>query len=202
MLATEDLMKEHQLILKYIDLMERYAEFDLKDLIAPILFESANCFIQFIHEFADHFHHAKEEDILFRYLEIPGVLTHCNPVPQMLFEHNKAREFVRNMENAIQAKKINELTANAGQYARLLKEHIYKEDNILYPMAERGLSDEAKSSLLKEYIETDNRLNSHAIWLKYEILCTELEQQLNVQKETVAKSGYETRVIHKKGKYL
>ncbi|MDD1618986.1 MAG: hemerythrin domain-containing protein [Methylococcaceae bacterium] len=199
MLATEDLMKEHQLILKYIDLMERYAEFDLKDLIAPILFENANCFIQFIHEFADHFHHAKEEDILFRYLEIPGVLTHCNPVPQMLFEHNKAREFVRNMENAIQAKKINELTANAGQYARLLKEHIYKEDNILYPMAERGLSDEAKSSLLKEYIETDNRLNSHAIWLKYEILCTELEQQLNVQKETVAKSGYETRVIHKKG---
>jgi len=199
MLATEDLMKEHQLILKYIDLMERYAEFDLKDLMAPILFENANCFIQFIHEFADHFHHAKEEDILFRYLEIPGVLTHCNPVPQMLFEHNKAREFVRNMENAIQAKKINELTANAGQYARLLKEHIYKEDNILYPMAERGLSDEAKSSLLKEYIETDNRLNSHAIWLKYEILCTELEQQLNVQKEIVAKSGYETRVIHKKG---
>ena len=197
MLATEDLMKEHQLILKYIDLMERYAEFDLKDLIAPILFEKANFFIQFIHEFADHFHHAKEEDILFRYLEVPGVLTHCNPVPQMLFEHSKAREFVRNMENAIQTKEINELTVNAGQYARLLKEHIYKEDNILYPMAERGLSDEAKSSLLKEYTETDNRLNSRAIWLKYEILCTELEQQLNVQKETVAKSSYETRVTHK-----
>ena len=199
MLATEDLMKEHQLILKYIDLMERYAEFDLKDLIAPILFEKANFFIQFIHEFADHFHHAKEEDILFRYLEVPGVLTHCNPVPQMLFEHSKAREFVRNMENAIQTKEINELTVNAGQYARLLKEHIYKEDNILYPMAERGLSDEAKSSLLKEYTETDNRLNSRAIWLKYEILCTELEQQLNVQKETVAKSSYETRVTHKMG---
>ena len=198
MLATEDLMKEHQLILKYIDLMERYAEFDLKeDLIAPIFFENANCFIQFIHEFADQFHHAKEEDILFRYLEIPGVLTHCNPVPQMLFEHSKAREFVRNMENAIQTKEINELTVNAGEYARLLKEHIYKEDNILYPMAERGLSDEAKSSLLKEYTETDNRINSRAIWLKYEILCTELEQKLNVQKETVAKSSYETRVTHK-----
>ncbi|MDD1641556.1 MAG: hypothetical protein LUQ68_08775 [Methylococcaceae bacterium] len=89
MLATEDLMKEHQLILKYIDLMERYAEFDLKDLIAPILFENANCFIQFIHEFADHFHHAKEEDILFRYLEIPGVLTHCNPVPRICPEYGK-----------------------------------------------------------------------------------------------------------------
>ena len=47
-------------------------------------------------------------------------------------------------------------------------------------MAERGLSDEAKSSVLKEYTETDNRLNSQEIWRKYEILCTELEQQLNV----------------------
>jgi hemerythrin-like domain-containing protein len=180
MLATENLMKEHQLILKYVDLMERYAEFGLKELNTSILFEKANCFIRFIHEFADHFHHAKEEDILFRYLDVPGVLTHCNPVPQMVFEHNKAREFVSNMENAIQAKELNELAANAGAYAKLLREHIYKEDNILYPMAERGLSDEAKSSLLKEYTETDNRLNSQDIWRKYEILCTELEQQLNI----------------------
>jgi len=42
-------------------------------------------------------------------------------------------------------------------------------------MAERGLSDDTKLSLLKEYTETDNRLNSHAIWRKYEILCAELE---------------------------
>ena len=130
MLATENLMKEHQLILKYIDLMERYAELGLKDLNASVLVEKADYFIQFIHEFADHFHHAKEEDILFRYLEVPGVLTHCNPVPQMLSEHNKAREFVRNMENAIQTKELNELVANAGEYASLLREHIYKEDNI------------------------------------------------------------------------
>ena len=160
--------------------MERYTEFDLKDLNTFILFEKANCFMQFIHEFADHFHHAKEEDILFRYLEVPGVLTHCNPVPQMLFEHNKSREFVQNMENAIQTKDIYEFVVNAGEYARLLREHMYKEDNILYPMAERGLSDEAKTSLLKEYTETDNRLNSQDLWRKYEILCTELEQQLNV----------------------
>ena len=200
MLATENLMKEHQLILKYVDLMERYAEFGLKNLNGPFLFEKAGCFIQFIHEFADDFHHAKEEDILFRYLDVPGVLTHCNPVPQMLFEHNKAREFVRNMENALQTKDINMLVLNAEQYAKLLKEHIYKEDNILYPMAERGLSDDAKSSLLREYTDTDNRLDSHAIWRKYEILCTELEKKLNVQKETAIKFGeHESRVIHEKG---
>ena len=102
MIATENLMKEHQLILNYVDLMERYVETNSKNSNTTILLENANFFIKFIHEFADHFHHAKEENILFRYLEIPGVLTHCNPVPQMMLEHEKARDFVRNMENAIQ----------------------------------------------------------------------------------------------------
>jgi len=41
MLATENLMKEHQLILKYIDLMERYADLGLKDLSTSILFEKS-----------------------------------------------------------------------------------------------------------------------------------------------------------------
>ncbi len=175
MLATENLMKEHQLILKYVDLMERYAAFSLKHPDTPPLLEKASCFIGFIHEFADHFHHAKEEDILFRYLGVPGVLTHCNPVPQMLMEHDKARGYVRNMEQAVQEKALTVLADNAAQYAQLLKEHIYKEDNILYPMGEAGLSDETKTVLLKEYAQTDEGLDSPAIWAKYETLYIELE---------------------------
>jgi hemerythrin-like domain-containing protein len=178
MLGTEELMKEHQLILKYVGLMERYSEYSLKYPDALVLLENAAGFIAFIQEFADHFHHAKEEDILFRYLEVPGVLTHCNPVPQMLMEHEQAREFVRNMERAVQEKALNELADNAAQYAQLLKEHIFKEDNILYPMGERGLSDEAKTALLKECIEADQRLDSRAVWAKYQTLHKTLEQRL------------------------
>ena len=44
-------------------------------------------------------------------------------------------------------------------------------------MGERGLSDTAKSSLLKEYTETDDRLDSQTIWYKYEALYTDLENQ-------------------------
>lgn len=178
MLATENLMKEHQLILKYIDLIERYAELSLVNAQHSILFEKAPYFVAFIHEFADDFHHAKEENIFFRYLGDPGVLTHCNPIPQMLNEHSKAREFVRNMENSLLTNDNNKLETNIAQYAKLLKEHIYKEDNILYPMGERGLSDMAKATLLKEYTEIDDRLDSQTIWCKYEALCADLENQL------------------------
>ena len=178
MLVTENLAKEHRLILKYVDLMVRYSEVTQKHPENPILLEKASCFIGFIEAFADHFHHAKEEDILFRYLQIPGVLTHCNPVPQMLMEHDKAREYVRNIKQALQVEALNVLVDNIAGYARLLKEHIHKEDNILYPMTERGLSDKAKAELLKECAETDERLDSQAMWDKYQALFVALELKL------------------------
>jgi hemerythrin-like domain-containing protein len=179
MLATENLMQEHQLILKYIALMERYAKLRLQAIQAALFLEKAGHFIEFIHEFADAFHHAKEEAILFRYLDVPGVLTHCNPVPQMLLEHGKARDWVRGMEQALYANDSMQLGVNVDQYAALLKAHIYKEDSILYPMAERGLTDAAKTALLQEYAETDNRLHRQTLWQKYEQLYGELETALN-----------------------
>jgi hemerythrin-like domain-containing protein len=85
------------------------------------------------------------------------------------------------MERAVQEKELNVLADNAAQYARLLKEHIYKEDNILYPMGENGLSDEAKTALLNEYAQTEERLDSQAIWAKYETLYMELELRLGAE---------------------
>ena len=56
--------------------------------------------------------------------------------------------------------------------------HIYKEDNILYPMAEQGLSDELKASISKEYAETEAQLDNPAIWGKYKALRIKLENDL------------------------
>lgn len=179
MSAISGLMKEHQLILKYVDLMDRYAKLNLQNPILHILFDQAGFMIDFIHEFADTFHHAKEENILFRYLETPGVLTHCNPVPQMLFEHEQARGYVVNMESALKNKNLFDLADNAQDYAGLLKMHIYKEDTILYPMAEQGLSNDLKASILKEYSETEARSDSPVMWKKYEALRLKLENDLN-----------------------
>ncbi len=96
----------------------------------------------------------------------------------MLNEHSKARELVQAMENSLHTNDNDKLKTAISQYAQLLKEHIYKEDNILYPMGERGLSDMAKASLLKEYAQTDQRLDSQTLWYKYETLYNDLEHQL------------------------
>ena len=165
--ATQLLMDEHQFILKYLDLMERYSKED------ELLLNNVQHFSAFIHEFADKLHHAKEEDSLFKYLAQPNVLTHCNPIPQMLYEHTMARELVKTMETTPD---INALKTAVQQYINLLRQHIFKEDNILYPMAEQGLSDNAKQALLNEYQDTNLKLNSTAIWQDYQNLYDELNK--------------------------
>lgn len=166
---TETLMQEHQFILKYLALMQAYMNRD--DLLSH-----KDKFIAFIQEFADNLHHGKEEDCLFHYLTKPNVLTHCNPIPQMLHEHNQARELVNIMAKSTD---LSLLKTALTQYIDLLTQHIFKEDNILYPMAERGLSELEKQELLLDYQYADEQINSLAIWQRYETLYTELNANLS-----------------------
>lgn len=181
MAATSNLKKEHQLILQYMDLMERSVCWNLENPESRLLFENAGFFSEFIREFADAFHHVKEEDILFRYLALPGVLRHCDPIPQMLYEHDLARSYLEEVENALSHRDLLDLVRTVQSYAVLMKQHIFKENNILYPMAENGLSDELKLSIAKEYALTEERMESQAIWDKYEKLRTSMEKVLNEQ---------------------
>ena len=113
--------------------------------------------IEFIREYADRFHHAKEEDILFKELCKPDAKMHCNPVEQMLYEHNLGRNFVKGMEEGLKEGNKNRITENARGYSQLIQEHINKEDNILYPMADEALGEKAKESILKKFNEIEKK---------------------------------------------
>jgi hemerythrin-like domain-containing protein len=168
-----------KLILKYIGLMERYIECSLESSNKPVLLDKAEEFIDFIQKFADEFHHAKEEDLLFRYLAAPGVLTHCNPLPQMLAEHDLGRKYVQGMKDSLINKDMDRLIESTREYARLLKEHIQKEDNILYPMAENGIADPEKNTLRNEYNNVETQIGAQNVWNEYEKKFVELESYLN-----------------------
>jgi hemerythrin-like domain-containing protein len=179
MQVTHELMDEHELILKYLDLMERYIEFSQSDRKEDLLLEKAQDFINFIQKFTDTYHHAKEENILFKYLQAPGVLSHCNPLPIMLSDHEQGRKYVCDMKSALENNNLDKLCENASAYSQLLKQHIFKENNILYPMAENGISDDDKIALDIEYKQIEEKLNKQAIWDEYEEKYSELECCLN-----------------------
>jgi hemerythrin-like domain-containing protein len=179
MQVTDELMKEHQMILKYLELMERYIEFSKASRRENILLEKAQDFISFIQIFTDTYHHAKEEDVLFKYMQAPGVLSHCNPLPVMLSEHEQGRMYVLNMIDAVANSNIESLYEIIYGYCQLLKQHIFKEDNVLYSMAENGLSDEDKIAIESEYQQIEEKLDKQAVWNDYEEKYSALENYLN-----------------------
>jgi len=190
--TTSNLKREHQLILQYGDLMERSAYWNLANPESPLLFENAGVFSEFIREFADAFHHVKEENILFRYLSLPGVLKHCDPIPQMLYEHELARSRLEELESALRRADLPALAESVQNYVLLMKQHIFKEDHVLYPMAEKELSDEHKSSIATEYALTEERLESRSLWEKYEALRLTMEKILDERMTSprVRSAGY------------
>jgi len=75
----------------------------------------------------------------------------------MLREHEMGRSYVRNMREAVEKYKAggssysSQFTENAGKYIELLTQHIGKEDDILYPMADMQLPEEAQHELIEEF---------------------------------------------------
>jgi len=154
--AIKILVDEHQNILKVASALEKECNaIDSGKKIDRDFFRNA---IDFIRNYADKFHHAKEEDILFKELCKPEVNMHCNPVDQMLYEHDQGRIFVMGMVGGLEKDDRRELTKNARGYSNLIREHIFKEDNILYPMAEESLGSKM-AEILKKFkkIGSDRR---------------------------------------------
>lgn len=98
--------------------------------------------------FVDRCHHAKEEELLFPAMEAVGVSRQGGPIGVMLNEHQRGREHVSGMKNALDQTiggntgAALELAAHARAYIDLLRRHIDKENGVLFPMAARHLSAE------------------------------------------------------------
>ena len=113
--------------------------------------------VDFIRQYADRFHHAKEEDVLFEALVANGMPRQNSPVAAMLMEHDQGRTYVRAMEPAALKALAGEtgqerlIAENALAYAALLREHISKEDDILYPLAERVLPEVVRPAITAAY---------------------------------------------------
>jgi|SRR3989344_516384 len=148
------LSREHENILKVIDALELEIEQLKNKDIDTIFFKKV---IDFIRNYVDKFHHAKEEDILFKEFNkcAEEGCIHCNPVEQMLFEHDEGRKSVKMMELGMDEREKNKLIEGARNYIQLIREHIYKEDNILYPMADEALSEDVQKTMLEKF----NKIN-------------------------------------------
>jgi hemerythrin-like domain-containing protein len=112
--------------------------------------------LEFFQIFVDKCHHGKEEDLLFPAMIQAGI-PEQGPIEAMLSEHVTGRGHIKTISQAFTRFKSGD-TAVAGalaheceQYISLMLDHIYKENNILYPMGESRFSQDIDEKLFQDF---------------------------------------------------
>ena len=119
--------------------------------------------IAWLRAFADKNHHAKEEASLFPALVKAGVPAEGGPIAVMLEEHREGRALILTMATA----PTPAARARAAQdYVRLLRDHIAKEDDILWPLAEAVLDERARQAVAREFesVEAEQGRDASVAW--------------------------------------
>ena len=141
MKPTEELIAEHNAVLVALQILEKVE--------AALVAGSADApqhlgqLIEIFGGFVDRCHHGKEEDVLFPELEKRGLPREGGPIGVMLAEHETGRRYIRGMSTGLDRLRrgdnlaMSGIRENSTGYRDLLKAHINKENNILFPMADR-----------------------------------------------------------------
>ncbi len=125
---------------------------------------------QFFRQFADQCHHAKEEDLLFPLLKERGISEEGGPIGCMLQEHEVGRECVRRMREASEADPFDDTTfvAAAKEFIPLLRQHIDKENNILFQMAKNVLGEADDADLTEKFSNVEQERDLDGMHERYD----------------------------------
>lgn len=149
------LAHEHVFIKKVVAALDRLAgEAERARQADP---ETLREIVRFMREFADQCHHAKEEDLLFPAMEEKGVPESGCPLGALRGEHKQGRTLVGELEKATEALAAGHADAGdaladaAAKIKALYTNHIWKEDEMVFPMAGRLFSEDEVRTLAKRF---------------------------------------------------
>ena len=141
--ALAELVAEHRIIARVLRTLEHWAIS-----VARLRLDDRTelmGFTDFFQRFADDHHHDKEEQILFEAMIEHGVPRDEGPLGMMFREHEQSRAATRRLVDLASQhhpwtdedrRAVGETSA---AYSTLLRRHMSKEDEFLYPMVIRRL---------------------------------------------------------------
>ena len=144
-MSTVSLRKDHDLIEKVIKSMGTTIQLlqSGKKIPESILLPV----IDFSKNFTDVCHHGKEENSLFPALEKTGMPRQMGPIAKMLMEHEITRKIANSMEQStkhyLEDGDSSKLISDLQEYVDHVTQHIWKENNRLFMMAEARLQNVA-----------------------------------------------------------
>jgi len=129
--------------------------------------------------YVDKCHNKKEEEHLFPLIEQRGIPRDGGPLAVMLQEHEQSRGMLARLRPLAERyaagdrEVLTKLKKSIYDYAELLKQHFWKENDILYPMAQRVVSEADQETIIRG-IETAEAALGADTRAKYYALAAEI----------------------------
>lgn len=181
MIPTEDLIHEHNAIKIMLNIMSKIAEniqagksFDIKN-IGQI--------VDFLKTFADKCHHGKEETALFPALVLAGIPNENGPIGVMLHEHTIGRGYIKEISDAVEKNNTDPISSKQIlakgliNYVNLLQNHIQKEENVLFPMANKVLTEKKQNEIFEQFEKIEEDVVGHGVHEQYHELLNQLKSK-------------------------
>lgn len=170
------LINDHAVIEKALVLLEKQAELGDK-----MNLQISRTLLDIIWQFGELCHNQREEQVYFPFLLQKG-MPPMGPIGVMLQEHESERQYIDELRNLFaefeKTGKIPEQFKDTfANYMELTKNHIWKENDILYPMGKNFISSEDEEYLMEEFIKLEARTIGRGGFVRFKTLCDSLEKQ-------------------------
>ncbi len=124
---------------------------------------------EFFRVYADQRHHQREEAIFFPVLIKRGVPPRGCPIGGLNYEHEKGRGMLNALLDQLTAFEEGKADARAAllqslqDIAKLYRHHLWMEDAMVFPMAEKIVTEEDNREMLAKFSELDASLGADLV---------------------------------------
>ncbi len=135
----------------------------------------------------------RKKGTLFPRLERNGVPEAGGPIGVMVYEHQHGRQLIQTMQEALrhwdQQRSRQHLCEAAEQYVTLLRQHIWKEDHVLFMFAERVLPAAEDQVICSEFAQYEAQRVGREKRQRYQQLIEALAREFDVPPVTASPAG-------------
>lgn len=152
--------------------------------------------LDFLLQFGDKIHNRKEEEILFPLMGKMGIPIEGGPLGVMLMEHEAERKLLGEMlrtlpdlEKMALEERIH-FTQEGLEYLTIRADHIWKENDVLYPMGRRIFSGDDNLDLLKRFDLVNSETYGDGAFEKFQAMVHEVEKGGTGSKKLIETLSY------------
>ena len=109
------------------------------------------------------------------------------PINAILSEHNQGRDYIREMHDSVIGIQVNEkkFIESSLAYVALLREHIRKENTLLFPLVDAGLSASEQEELFRQFQEFEEKVIGNGRHVELHAQLERLKQKYLTETESV-----------------